>query len=161
MPTEHSLERISWSVILSKAALKSICTVLASCPLSNAHGKVWDTHEGIISSECFPISELGGWIHTSAFHKLISRTDTKRSITTNCPKLWTSVICNRKWMWTFWNWGEIDLSSASTKTTKRRSPCINNTETRSQNVIYPFNKRGNLPIKGQFLYRCPSPTRVA
>ena len=36
IPTEQSLYRIPWWLTISKAAMKSIWTILASCPLSNA-----------------------------------------------------------------------------------------------------------------------------
>ena len=45
IPTEYSLLRTSWWLTLSKAALKSICTILASCQLSNALCSVWDMHK--------------------------------------------------------------------------------------------------------------------
>ena len=54
---------------LSKAALKSICTIRASCPLSNALCTVWDTHRSASGTQTFPISKLGGWQHTTVFHK--------------------------------------------------------------------------------------------
>ena len=43
IPTEQCLYRIPWWLTLSKAALKSICMILASCPLSNALCSVCDT----------------------------------------------------------------------------------------------------------------------
>ena len=45
IPTEQSLLRIPWWLTLSKAALKSICTLLVSCPLPNALCSVWDMHK--------------------------------------------------------------------------------------------------------------------
>ena len=44
IPTEQSVWRMPTWLTLSKAALKSICTIRASCPLSNALCSVWDTH---------------------------------------------------------------------------------------------------------------------
>ena len=60
IPTEQSLRRMSrWST-LSKAALKSICTIRASCPLSNALCSVWDAQKCITGTQTLPISKLGG-----------------------------------------------------------------------------------------------------
>ena len=54
------------------AALKSICTILASWPLSNALFNVWDTKK---SASEFPRPfQLGGWKHTSSFHKSFKNT---------------------------------------------------------------------------------------
>ena len=44
IPTEQRLERMPWSLTLSKAAMKSICTILASFPLSNTFFSVCYKH---------------------------------------------------------------------------------------------------------------------
>ena len=69
IPTEQSLFRIPWWLIQSKAALKSINTILASSPFSNTLFSVSYTHKCIAGIQTFPISKLGGWKHTTASHK--------------------------------------------------------------------------------------------
>ena len=69
---------------LSKAALKSICTILASCPLSKALCSVWDTEKCITDTKTFPLSKLGGWKHTTAFHKP-SKTNTHKALKNYIP----------------------------------------------------------------------------
>ena len=71
IPREQSLYIIPWWLTLSKAALKSICTILASCPLSSALCSLCDTHKSAsqVPMQTFPISKLGGWKHTTTFHK--------------------------------------------------------------------------------------------
>ena len=44
-PTEQSLYRIPWWLTISKAALISICTIIASCPLSNSLCSECDTQK--------------------------------------------------------------------------------------------------------------------
>ena len=69
IPTEQSLYRIPWWMTLSKAALKSICTILASCPLSNGLCSMRHAQNCITGTQTFPIRKLGGWKHTTALHK--------------------------------------------------------------------------------------------
>ena len=69
-PTEHILYSMPYWLTVSKAAMKSICTILASCPLSNALCSVLDKHNSAsLVSQTFPIGNLGGWKHTTEFHK--------------------------------------------------------------------------------------------
>ena len=69
MPIEQSLKRIPRWLTLLRAALKLICTIMASCQLSNAL-KCENTHRS--SADTFPIDQHGWldrWKHTSGFHK--------------------------------------------------------------------------------------------
>ena len=72
---------------------------------------MWHTQKCITGTQTFLISKLGGWKHTTVFHK---------SSETNCHQmlkhLWQywcygnwSVIGNREGRWTFWNLGDIGL----------------------------------------------------
>ena len=69
-------------VDLSKAALKSICTILAPCPLPNALCSEWDTHK---SASRYPdLSDEENWVVGSTPLCSINRqrrTDTRRSNT--------------------------------------------------------------------------------
>ena len=81
IPTEQSLYRIPRWMILSKAALKSICTILVSCPLSNALCSVCDTHK---SASQVPkhFFSAANWVVGSTPLRSINRprrTDTRRS----------------------------------------------------------------------------------
>ena len=67
-PTTTLTSLLRW-LNLSKAAVKSMLTILASCP-------VWKHSVGYLlhtewhpNAKTFPISEVGIWKHTSAFHK--------------------------------------------------------------------------------------------
>ena len=60
MPTVKSLKRIPWLFTLSKAAFKSIRTILASCPLSNAIFQLRDTHR---SASQAPRPSVGKLVH--------------------------------------------------------------------------------------------------
>ena len=69
----HGTELIENSLVvaLSKATMKSIWTILASCLLSNALCSVWDTHKSAspVPMQTFPISKLGGWKHSTTVRK--------------------------------------------------------------------------------------------
>ena len=69
--TEQSLYRINRWLTLSKAALKSICTILASCmpTLQCTLQCMRHTQKCITVTQTCPLSKLGGWKHTTAFHK--------------------------------------------------------------------------------------------
>ena len=70
IPTEQCWQRMPWWLTQSKAVLKSICTILASCPLSNAPSSVLGhTKKCITGTQTIPISKLGGWKHTTVFHE--------------------------------------------------------------------------------------------
>ena len=131
---------IPWWLTLSKPTMKSIWTILASCPHFNTLYKVWDTENSITSTETFSICELGGRKHTSTFHKpsKMNRHQTLKHLYQNrC--IW-SLIGNRRGRWTFWNWGEIGLSSESGETTQKNKPPKCHNETKSQNVNRPLQK---------------------
>ena len=107
------------------------------CPLQC----VWHTQMRITSTQTFPISKLGGWKHTTVFHK---STETNRHQTLRhlwqywCYGNW-SVIGNRGGRWTFWNWGDIGLSPASRETTQTKKPSKHLTEVGSEHQ--PFSSK--------------------
>ena len=110
---------------LSKAALKSICTILAFCPCSNALWSAWDKHKKCITgTQTFPISLLGGWKHTTALHKLSKMNP--HQMFRHLRQYWCYghwfIIGNRGWQWTFHNWGDIRLFPASRKISITNNP---------------------------------------
>ena len=71
-------------------------------------------------TQTFPISKLGGWKPTTAFHKS-SKTNRHQELKHLRQYWWyrnRSVIGNRGGWWTFLNLGDIDLSPASLETTE-------------------------------------------
>ena len=124
----HLLIIPSW-LTLSKAELKSICTIRASYPLSNALCSVWE--KCITGTQTFPISKLGGWKHSTAFHKSF-KTNRHQALKHLrqywCYENW-SVIGNRRGRWTFRNWGDMGLSPASWETAQTNKPPKHYTKT--------------------------------
>ena len=72
----------------------------------------------IAGTQTFPISQLSGCKHTTAFHKL-SKTNRHQALK-HLRQYWCngnwSVIGNRRGRWTFRNWSDIGLSPASRET---------------------------------------------
>ena len=129
------------------AVLKSICTILASCPLSNALYSACDMHKKCITvTQTFPISKLGGWKPSNAFHKssVANQHQALKHLRQyrcygNC-----SVVGNTGGWWTLWNRGDIGLSSASRETT-RRTRHRNTTPRRAgRTSAVLLRKRGNI-----------------
>ena len=60
IPTGQSWYRIPWWLTLSKAALQSIYTILASCSLSNALCSVCDTHKS--ASQVSKLFRRSNWV---------------------------------------------------------------------------------------------------
>ena len=113
---------------------------------------MWCIQKCITGAQTFPINKLGGWKHTTVFHK---------SSETKCHQmlkhLWQywcygnwSVIGNRGGRWTFWNWSDIGLSPASRETTQTKKPSKHRTEMGSQNISR--SERLDTWIYGQSLY---------
>ena len=72
----------------------------------------------ITGSQTFPISKLGGWKHTTAFHK---SSEANRHQALKLLRQYRcygnrSVVGNRGGRWTLWNRGDIGLSPASRET---------------------------------------------
>ena len=74
----------------------------------------------ITGTQTFPISKLGGWKYTTAFHK--SSKWTQHQALKHLRQYWCygnwSVIGNRGGRWTFRNWGDICLSRDPTNRDK-------------------------------------------
>ena len=88
----------------------------------------------ITGTQPFPISKLGGWMHTTVFHKSseMNRHQTLKHLGQYwCYGNWL-VIGNRGGRLTFWNWGDIGLSPASRETTQTKKLSKHHTETGSQ-----------------------------
>ena len=66
----RSLWRILWWSTLSKAAMKSICKILAVCLHPPRYVAVYEKHTKV-HRRCptIPVSKLGGWKKTTAFHQ--------------------------------------------------------------------------------------------
>ena len=69
--SRQSVQRIPWCLTISKAALKSICMRNHSLQsnLRRTFQCIGHTQKCITGRQIFPISKLGGWKHTTAFHK--------------------------------------------------------------------------------------------
>ena len=78
----------------------------------------------IAGTKTFSISKLSGWKHTTAFHK--SSKTNRHQVLKHLRQYWCygiwSIIGNRRRRWTFRNWGDIGLSSASRETTQMNKP---------------------------------------
>ena len=85
---------------------------------------MWHTQTCITGAQKFPISKLGGWKHTTAFHKS-SKTNRHQALK-HLRQNWCygnrSVIGNRGWWWTFKNWADIGLSPTNRETTQTNKP---------------------------------------
>ena len=135
-----------WWLTLSEAALKSICMIPASCPLSNAGCCVWDKPKSVSQvSRQIPIIKLCGWEHTTAFLKS-SRTN-RHQRAKHLRQYWCYgnrlVIGNSGGPWIFLNWDDIGLSPASKelpRRTRRRNTTLR-LVARTSAVL--FRKRGN------------------
>ena len=100
------------------------------------------TQKCITGTQTFPISKLGGWKHTTVFHKM-SETNCYQTLQ-HLGQYWCygnwSVIGNRGGQWTFWNWGDILMSPASRETTQMKKPSKHHTETGCQNISCSLQK---------------------
>ena len=76
------IENTPW-IEPSRGCSKINVSNLASCPLFNVLWSVWDTHKSAsqVPLQTFPISKLGGWMHTTASHKSSKTNIPRRSNT--------------------------------------------------------------------------------
>ena len=72
----------------------------------------------------FPISKLGGWKHTTAFHK--SSKMNRHQMLKHLRQHWCNRNCpavgNRLGQWSLWNWGDIGMPQTSRKSTHTKKP---------------------------------------
>ena len=105
----------------------------------------WMGH--ITGTQNFPISKLGCWKHTTAFHK--SSKSNRLQTLKHLRQYWCygnrSVIRNRGLQWTLRNWGDIGLSPASRETTKTNKHPEHCTKTGATTSAVFLRKRGNIP----------------
>ena len=101
----------------------------------------------ITGTQTFPISKLGGWKDTTAFHK--SSKTNRHQVLKHLRQYWCygnwSVICNRRGWWTFRNWGDISLFPASQETTQTNKPPKHYTKMGAITSAVLLRKRGNIP----------------
>ena len=109
---------------ISKAALKSLCTILASCPFSNALCAVYETPT-LVHHRCPDLFDKQiGWMEA---HHGVPQTvlDEPTQMLKHLRQYWPfgnlSVIGNGGGRWTSWDWGDIGLSPQSGKLHRRRS----------------------------------------
>ena len=78
----------------------------------------------ITGTQTFPISKLGGWKHTTAFHKLFKTN--RHQVLKHLRQYWCygqwSISGNRRGRRTFRNRGDVGLSPASREITKTNKP---------------------------------------
>ena len=101
------------------------------------------TQKCITGTQIFPISKLGGWKDTIAFHKS-SKTNRHQELK-HLRQYWRYgnwlVIGNRRGLWTFRNWGDIGLSLASRETTQTNKPPKHYTKTGGHNIRSSLKKK--------------------
>ena len=101
----------------------------------------------ITGTQTFPISKLGGWKHTTVFHKS-SKANRHQALQHlrqyRCYRN-RSVVGNRGGRWTLWNRGDIGLSPASRETTQANKPPKHYTKTGARTSTVFLRKRGNIP----------------
>ena len=101
----------------------------------------------ITSTLTFPISKLGGWKHTTAFHKSsgANRHQTlKRLRQHRCYGNW-SVVGNRGGRWALWNRGDSGLSPASWETTQTNKPRNTTLRRGARTSAVLWRKRWTIP----------------
>ena len=96
----------------------------------------------ITGTQTFPIFKLSGWKHSTEFHKSFrtNRHQTLKHLGQYCCYRNRSVIGNRGDRWTFRNWGDIGLYSASMETTKTNKPPKHYTKTGGHNISSSHKK---------------------
>ena len=123
---------------------------------------MWYAQKCIKGTQTFPISKLGGWKHTTAFHK---STEANRHQTLNHLRQYIcsgnrSVIGNRGGRGTLWNNGDIGLSPASWETTQTNKPPKHYAKTGARTSAVLVRTRGNIP-NGSEPHKGPSLTKDA
>ena len=95
------------------------------------HFAVYVTQKCITGTQTFPISKLGGWKHTTAFHKSseANRHQALKHLRQYRCYGNLSVVGNRGGRWTLWNRLDIGLSPASRETTQANKPPKHYTKT--------------------------------
>ena len=92
--------------------------------------------KSITGTHTFPISKLGGWKRTTAFHRWF-KTNRHQALK-HLRQYWCygnrSVIGTRGGRWTFRNWGDIGLSPASQEITQTNKPPKHYTKTGDHNI---------------------------
>ena len=124
IPLEQSLsefpdgwpyQRLRW-----KKSARSYLLPILQCTLQCMR----HTQKCITGSQTFPISNLCGSKHTTAFHK--SSEANRHLALKHLRQYWCygnrSVVGNRGRRWTFWNRGDICLTPASRETTQTNKP---------------------------------------
>ena len=141
IPKEQSLWKMPWWGILSMATLKSICTILASCPLSNALCSAREAHK------------TASHVHINRPRRTyIRRSNTLDNTDAIC--YWNlSVIGNRSERWTF---RDFQQAWKLPRRTSRR----NTTQKQEDTTSVLLRKRGKYPM-GQCHYKGTSLIRNA
>ena len=135
-----------------KGALKSICTILAFCPLSNALCSLWITHKGTLQvPRPFRLANrVVGRTPLHAFHKS-SKTNRHQALKHLRQYLGygnRSAISNGGGRWTFRNWGDIGLSPTSRKTTQTNKPPKHHTKKGGPNISSSLKKMSKHTLYG-------------
>ena len=101
------------------------------------------TQKCITDIQTIPISKLGGWKHTTVFHK--SSEANRHSVLKHLRQYRCygnrSVVGNRGGQWTLWNRGDIGLSPASRETTQANKPPKHHTKIGGQNISSSLKKK--------------------
>ena len=121
----------------------------------------------ITGTQTFPISKLGGWKHTTAFHT--SSNTNRHQALIHLKHYWYygnwSLIGNRRLRWTFRNWGDIGLSPASRETSQTNKPPKHYTKMGVHNISSSLKKKRkhtqwvSATIRVQVLQETPHFTR--
>ena len=116
----------------------------------------------ITGTQTFPISKLGGWKHTTTFHKSseTNRHQTLKHLRQHRCYGNRSVVGNRGGRWTLWNRSDIGMSPASRETTSTNKPPKHFTKTGARTSAVHLRKRGNIP-NGSEPHKDPSLTSDA
>ena len=104
----------------------------------------------LAGTQTIPISELGGWKHTTALNKSYktNRHQAFKHLRQHwCYGNWSVIFLggNRGGRRTFRNWGDIGLSPASRETTQTNKPPKHYTKTGGHNISSSLKKKGNIP----------------
>ena len=107
--------------------------------------------ECITGTQSFPISKLGGWKHTTAFHESskANRHQALKHLRQYRCYGNQSVVGNKRERWTLWNRGDIGPSPASRETAQTNKPPKHYTKTtlflRARTSAVLLRIRGNIP----------------
>ena len=104
-------------------------------------GHAQKVHQG---TQTFPISKLGGWKHTTAFHKS-PKTNRHQAFKHRCHEN-RQEIGYRGRLWTFRNWGDTGLPPASRESTQTSMPPKHYTKLGVITSVVIVKERGNIPV---------------